>query len=107
MQSYNNDLMAEIISQETEKNSEFPALLDEASQRRELIFQLAAARKSAGLTQTEVASRMSTSTSFIGRIEAAGPDCKLSTIQRFAAALGMTLQWQLVPSAISTKRSAA
>lgn len=50
------------------------------------------ARKDAGLTQEEVAQRMSTKKSAISRIENHAEDIKLSTLERFAEAIGRSLQ---------------
>lgn len=47
-----------------------------------------------GLTQTEVAARMGTSQSAVARIES-GADVRLSTLERYAAAIGKELDWRL------------
>lgn len=49
--------------------------------------QLADARRSAGLSQTEVAARMGTSQSAVARLERGDTDVRLSTLQRYAEAL--------------------
>jgi len=50
------------------------------------------AREAAGLTQEEVARRMDTKKSAISRIENHAEDIKLSTLEKFAQALGKTLR---------------
>jgi len=50
------------------------------------------AREEAGLTQEDVAQRMNTKKSAISRIENHAEDIKLSTLERFAQALGLTLK---------------
>ncbi len=50
------------------------------------------AREEAGLTQEEVAQRMNTKKSAISRIENHAEDIKLSTLEKFAQALGLTLR---------------
>ncbi len=50
------------------------------------------ARESAGLTQEELAERMHTKKSAISRIENHAEDIRLSTLEKFAEALGKTLQ---------------
>jgi len=50
------------------------------------------AREEAGLTQEEVAQRMNTKKSAISRIEHHAEDIKLSTLEKFAQALGLTLK---------------
>ncbi len=50
------------------------------------------AREDAGLTQEEVARKMKTHKSAISRIENHAEDIKLSTIEKFAQAIGKTLK---------------
>ncbi|MFC1762673.1 helix-turn-helix domain-containing protein [Planctomycetota bacterium] len=50
------------------------------------------AREEAGMTQEEVAQRMNTKKSAISRIENHAEDIKLSTLEKFAQALGLTLK---------------
>ncbi|HZQ57971.1 MAG TPA: helix-turn-helix transcriptional regulator [Acidimicrobiales bacterium] len=70
----------------------------EMSQRRqELASDLVAARVAAGLSQTEVAARMGTSQSAVARLESGDADIRLSTLERYAAALGRDLGWSLRP----------
>jgi len=53
------------------------------------------ARESAGLTQDEVARRLRTKKSAISRIENHADDVRLSTLRRYADAVGATLQIRL------------
>ncbi len=53
------------------------------------------AREEAGLTQEEVASRMATRKSAISRIENHAEDIKLSTLERFADAIGRRIRLQI------------
>ncbi len=53
------------------------------------------ARESAGLTQEELALRLNTRKTAISRIENHAEDIKLSTLERFAAALGKQLRLQI------------
>ncbi len=50
------------------------------------------AREEAGLTQEELATRLNTKKSAISRIENHAEDIKLSTLEKFANALGKHLQ---------------
>ena len=50
------------------------------------------AREDAGVTQEELASRMNTQKTAISRIENHAEDIKLSTLEKFARALGKTLK---------------
>jgi predicted transcriptional regulator len=53
----------------------------------ELVDELVEARREMGLSQTEVAARMGTSQSAVARLERGDGDVRLSTLQRYAAAL--------------------
>jgi len=81
------DFLDEIIANRTRKNSRFPALVEEAARRRVLAQALAEKREAKGLTQTLVAARMRTAASVVSKLEAGG-DVKLSTLQRYCAAIG-------------------
>ena len=85
------DFLDEIVAERTAKNPEFPQLLREAERRSELGRRLAAARERRGLSQTVVAARMRTSASVVSKLEAGG-DVKLSTLQRYCAAIGRPLK---------------
>lgn len=58
--------------------------------------QLIAARRRAGLSQTEVARRMGTTQSTIARLEGGQRLPNMSTLQRYASAIGHRVQVQLV-----------
>ncbi|MDL1909291.1 helix-turn-helix transcriptional regulator [Chloroflexi bacterium CFX6] len=53
------------------------------------------AREAAGLTQDEVARRLKTKKSAISRIENHADDVRLSTLRRYAKAVGANLQIRL------------
>ena len=53
------------------------------------------AREAAGLTQAEVARRLNTTKSAISRIENHAEDVRLSTLKRYAAAVGANLHISL------------
>ncbi len=72
-----------------------PGFREMAQRRRRLVADLAAARRASGLTQTEVAARMHTSQSMVARLEAGEVDVRLSTLHRYADAVGCRLDWQL------------
>ena len=73
----------------------FPGFREIAQRRRRVIGELTRARRDQGLSQTEVAARMGTSQSVVARIESAESDVRLSTVERYAAAVGRRLDWQL------------
>jgi transcriptional regulator with XRE-family HTH domain len=70
------------------------ALRRMSAERRQLVADLAAQRRSAGLSQTEVAARMGTSQSAVARLETGDADVRVSTLERYAAAIGSQLSWQ-------------
>ncbi|WP_267595681.1 helix-turn-helix domain-containing protein [Carbonactinospora thermoautotrophica] len=72
-----------------------PGFREMAQRRRRMIAQLAAQRRAAGLSQTEVAARMGTSQSAVARLEAGDADVRVSTLERYAAAIGCQITWGL------------
>jgi predicted transcriptional regulator len=80
------------------RRSSFPGLQDLAGRRRELIEELVQARRDGELSQTEIAARMGTSQSAVARLESGELDARLSTLERYAAALGRTVDWRVRPS---------
>lgn len=73
----------------------FPGFRDMAARRRALAGELVARRVELGLSQTEVAARMGTSQSAVARLESGDVDVRLSTLERYAAALGIRLEFRL------------
>jgi transcriptional regulator with XRE-family HTH domain len=80
------------------RRSSFPGLQGLVGRRRALIDELVQARQKSELSQTEIAARMGTSQSAVARLESGGLDARLSTLERYAAALGRTVDWQIRPS---------
>src|SRR5215831_21096146 len=70
------------------------ALRRMSAERRRLVADLTAERRSAGLSQTEVAARMGTSQSAVARLETGDADVRVSTLERYAAAIGSQLAWR-------------
>jgi predicted transcriptional regulator len=73
----------------------FPGFDELADRRRQVVAELTHERRRLGLSQTEVAARMQTSQSAVARLEAGDGDLRLSTLQRYAAAIGRDLLWRL------------
>lgn len=68
----------------------------ELAQRRQgLLAELVAGRHDAGLSQADVAERMGTSQPAVARLEAGGVDARLSTLERYAAAVGLRMEVRL------------
>ncbi len=89
-------LKYEIIGRVSQKRlSVFPGFRQMAERRHSLSGQLVSLRRELGLSQTEVAVRMGTSQSAVARFESGDLDVRLSTIERYATALGGTLEWRI------------
>src|SRR3989442_15907482 len=86
------DFLDEMIAERAKTDPEFPQLVEAAYQRRKLLRALADEREKAGISQTDIAARMRTSQSAVARLEAGGIDAKMSTLDRFALALGDRVQ---------------
>jgi transcriptional regulator with XRE-family HTH domain len=71
------------------------ALRRTSAERSRLVADLTARRQAAGLSQTEVAARMRTSQSAVARLEAGEGDVRMSTLERYAAAVGSDITWQV------------
>jgi ribosome-binding protein aMBF1 (putative translation factor) len=85
------DFLDEMIAEDTAADPAFPALLAAAEARRNLLRELVARRQARGLSQTLVAARMQTSQSAVARLEGQD-DAKESMIDRYAAAIGVTVE---------------
>ena len=73
----------------------FPGFRDMAQRRHALVAALVARRRALGLSQTEVAARMGTSQSAVARFEAGLGDVRVTTLERYAVAVGGQIEWQL------------
>jgi transcriptional regulator with XRE-family HTH domain len=71
----------------------FPGFKEMSDRRKALAGKLTARRTAMGLSQTEVAARMGTSQSAVARLESGDADVRLSTLDRYVAALGERLDW--------------
>lgn len=72
-----------------------PGFKEMAARRRALTEELVSRRLELGLSQTEVAARMGTSQSAVARLESGQADVRLSTLERYAAAVGHVLDFRL------------
>ena len=77
-------------------DSEFAENYEEGYQAFKFGVLLKEARKDAGLTQLDLAVKLHTQKSAISRIENHSEDVKLSTLEKFASALGKKLEIRLV-----------
>jgi DNA-binding XRE family transcriptional regulator len=80
------------------KRKGFAAAYAESAGDYALVHELIGARAAAGLTQAQVAASMGTTKSAISRLEGfAGPSPSVSTLRRYAAAVGCEVEIRLVP----------
>lgn len=93
---------------EREQEVSAQAVVLEAAEhgRRQLCSELRELRKSSSVSQVELARRIGTSQPAIARLEAGLADPKLSTLARYAAALGFELHfsWQGAREPVSDLR---
>lgn len=83
------------IAERARKSPKLPAMVAGRTNRRELQRQLAERRVALGMTQTEAAVLMRTSQSSIARLESGEHDARVSTLERYAIALGCTIEFSL------------
>nr|VFK51638.1 MAG: transcriptional regulator, XRE family [Candidatus Kentron sp. TUN]VFK53620.1 MAG: transcriptional regulator, XRE family [Candidatus Kentron sp. TUN]VFK57059.1 MAG: transcriptional regulator, XRE family [Candidatus Kentron sp. TUN] len=89
-----SDLRA-YISRRRAEDPEFDEDFDDGYQAFRIGTLLKQAREASGLTQIEMAERLHTQKSAISRIENHAEDIKLSTLEKFAAVLGKSIQVSL------------
>jgi ribosome-binding protein aMBF1 (putative translation factor) len=103
------DFLDETFASRRAANPAFPRLVAAAARRRELVRELVARRSSQGLSQTAVAERMGTSQPVVARLEAGDLDSRISTLERYADAVGFELEMRLTERGVgglSTGRGA-
>lgn len=79
---------------------------EELEEEYTLVRQMLTARSQSGLTQEAVAELMGTTKSAVSRLEAVGKHApSLTTLKKYAKAVGCNLEIKLVPTARLTKHS--
>jgi hypothetical protein len=91
------DFLDEVVDERTAHNPDFPAMVEAAERRRDLLGALAERRREGEHSQTAVAAAMQSSQSSIARLETSATDARLSTLDRYAHALGYRVEYSLVP----------
>ena len=81
------DFLDEMIALGEKKRPGFAAKVDAAFKRRVLARRLAELRKKKGITQVVMARRMGSTQPVVSKLESGG-DVRLSTLERYAAAMG-------------------
>ncbi|MDE2727039.1 MAG: helix-turn-helix transcriptional regulator [Gemmatimonadota bacterium] len=85
--------LSEYVAYRKVKDAEFAERYDEGYQEFKIGVLLRQAREDAGLTQEKVARRLKTRKSAISRIENHAEDIRLSTLGKYAKAIGKKLQF--------------
>ena len=89
------DELDEPIACRSEPNVAYLDPVGEALRAREILRELTQARIEQGLSQTVVAARMGSSQSVVARIEQGNRDVRVSTLGRYAAAVGRRVDWSV------------
>ncbi len=76
---------------EQSRNPEFRAAYEDAEAREALLGSLVARRQRLGLSQAQIAGRMATTQSAVSDFERGATDPRLTTLQRYARAVGCGL----------------
>src|SRR4030066_2604296 len=88
------------------KRKEFRKAYEDLKEEYTLTREMLGARSRFGLTQETVAELMGTTKSAVSRLEAAGKHApSLTTLKKYAQAVGCHLEIKLVPDTCRTKRS--
>lgn len=96
----------EAFLKKASKRRGFKKAYEELEEEYRLTREMLAARSKFGLTQETVAKRMGTTKSAVSRLEAAGKHApSLSTLKKYARAVGCRLEIKLVPATRLTKRT--
>jgi HTH-type transcriptional regulator/antitoxin HipB len=83
------------IARRKRRDPKFAENFESGYQAFEFSVMLRQARRKAGMTQEAIAKRLRTKKSAISRIENNAEDIRLSTLQKYAQALGKRLRVQL------------
>lgn len=89
------DFLREMVAEATARDPSFPRLYEETKRRRARLRAVAQERVARGVSQTAVAAKMGTSHSAVARIESGEADVKLSTLERYAEAIGARFAWNV------------
>ena len=81
-----------------DERAEFDEAYDATRLALEVGERVRDAREAAGLSQRELAARMATSQAAVARLEAGGTGATLTTLQKVATALDLTVSIELTPA---------
>ena len=104
-QSKPGDDLERYIAERDAREPGFAALVADVQARLTFGRQMAERRRAKGKTQTQVAALMRTSPAIISRLES-GHDVRVSTLEKYVAALGLQLELNAVsPKKPATKKA--
>ena len=96
----------EAFLKKASQRKEFRKAYEDLEEEYKLTREMLAARSKNGLTQEAVAELMGTTKSAVSRLEAAGKHApSLTTLKKYASAVGCRLEIKLVPNERLAKRS--
>ena len=90
------DDLDKYIAKRKKKSASFAKNFDKGYEDFKIGILLKMAREEAGLTQEQVAQKLRTKKSAISRIENHAEDIRLSTLERFAEAIGRKIELKIV-----------
>ena len=89
------DDLEKYITKRKKRSGAFEAGFEAGYEQFKIGLMLRAAREAAGLTQDDIAERLRTKKSAISRIENHAEDIRLSTLEKFAEAIGKRLSLKI------------
>lgn len=90
------------------KREGFSKAYDDLEEKYALVREMLSARSNSGLTQEAVAELMGTTKSSVSRLESAGKHApSLTTLQKYARAVGCRLEIKLVPAKVNRNTRSA
>jgi transcriptional regulator with XRE-family HTH domain len=96
----------EAFLKKARKRPGFSEAYDSLEEEYTLVREMLTARSRSGLTQEAVAELMGTTKSAVSRLESAGKHApSITTLKKYAQAVGCDLEVKLVPKSSPTKRS--
>ena len=95
-QSKPRDDLERYIAERDAREPGFAAMVADVEARLAFGRQMAERRRAKGKTQTQVAALMQTSAAIVSRLES-GHDVRVSTLEKYVAALGLRLELNAVP----------
>lgn len=88
---------AESLFKKFHKDKEYRKIYEKVAPLMDVAVAIAAAREKAGLTQTQLASKLKTTQSVISRIEQGNQNLSIQMLSRIASVLGCHLEVGLKP----------